>query len=524
MQLTRRARAAFCAALTLAFVVSGTGTASAAGITVTSTGRFHDAVAAEGPVTALSYCGGAGQPVCTTGDSVQVRWGTPTSGSARSGLGYSPQSHTSTTDDEEFVLGTFTHYNFPVTGTAADQVQLDIDVDAVRADSTVVFSDVPLLVQLLVDETPNQTGTCVYPSTTPCADKVEVAITDGISESVRVGDIFYTLAVLGFKAAPSETSAPVTHFISNEGSSNTAYLFGRVTEEDLDDDDDGVDDVDDNCPATPNSDQADLDGDGIGDACDADGDGDGVENDNCPTIPNPDQTDTDGDGLGDACDDDDDGDGVPDALDNCPGVANPDQADADGDGLGDECDSDRDGDGVDDALDNCPTVANPGQEDQDGDGFGDACDPDDDGDGVDDGLDNCPGVANADQADSDGDGRGDACDTYVLVIQQPIDRDGSSVFNASRGVVPVKFKAYDAATLDCSLDPATIQVSRLSGGSEEAVSESEYVMAADDGSNFRVTSCQYVYNLAARPLGAGQYVVRILIGGVVEGVAHFELA
>ncbi|MBU1693896.1 MAG: thrombospondin type 3 repeat-containing protein [Verrucomicrobia bacterium] len=36
----------------------------------------------------------------------------------------------------------------------------------------------------------------------------------------------------------------------------------------LDQDGDGIADKDDNCPDTPNPDQADLDGDGLGDACD----------------------------------------------------------------------------------------------------------------------------------------------------------------------------------------------------------------------------------------------------------------
>jgi hypothetical protein len=57
-----------------------------------------------------------------------------------------------------------------------------------------------------------------------------------------------------------------------------------------DGDDDGVADRDDNCPATPNPDQADGDHDARGDACD-----------NCPSVPNPDQADRNADGAGDAC-------------------------------------------------------------------------------------------------------------------------------------------------------------------------------------------------------------------------------
>ena len=84
--------------------------------------------------------------------------------------------------------------------------------------------------------------------------------------------------------------------------------------------------------------------------------------DTCPAVSNPTQADVNGDGFGDACQPDDlDGDGWPSEEDNCELESNPDQSDSDADGVGDTCD-------------NCAFEANPGQDDVDGNGVGDTCD------------------------------------------------------------------------------------------------------------------------------------------------------
>jgi hypothetical protein len=112
---------------------------------------------------------------------------------------------------------------------------------------------------------------------------------------------------------------------------------------------------------------------------------------------------------------------------------------------------------------------------------------------------------------------------YVGGVQPPINADGTSTFNVRRGVVPVKFNLTLGGVATCDLPPATIAVTRTAGGVIGQVNESDYSGNADTGSNFRIDSCQYMYNLNSRALGVGTYRIDILIGGQVVGSATFGL-
>ena len=253
----------------------------------------------------------------------------------------------------------------------------------------------------------------------------------------------------------------------NDGVSDEEEAEGCALVADCDND--TISDALDNCVLVSSSNQTDTDGDGMGNICDSDDDNDTVPDeeeaagcqfladcdndtisddlDNCPAEPNANQQDTDGDGIGDACDPtaDNDADGVVDGEDNCPEQANALQEDFDGDLIGDVCDDDGDNDnvpdeeeeaarcildadcdddGTEDAADAFPLDATESA-DFDGDMIGDNADSDDDNDEVPDEEEAATRCIL--DADCDDDGTNDGSDAFPLDATESADFDGDMI-------------------------------------------------------------------------------------------------
>jgi PEP-CTERM motif len=161
----------------------------------------------------------------TVANETQVRWGIPAYGvgtSQKSGLGLTGVGPSAFGLGEIFQVGQLRHFNNGIfAGTAASAVNVSLNLNFDNPVETQSFN-----LNFQIDETLNELGSCAYFSVTPCADKISISETS-LSNQFSIAGIDYTLHLLGFSLTPGGT--PINQFISQEGGTNQALLFAKVT-------------------------------------------------------------------------------------------------------------------------------------------------------------------------------------------------------------------------------------------------------------------------------------------------------
>ena len=153
-------------------------------------------------------------------DEDQIRWGVVDPCDPQSGLGFTgvvPDPGTASFNiGDTFEIGQLRHFNNPIGhDTAASAVDLTVDLDFSVPDVDPSFT-----FQFLIDETPNLgqappevPDVITFPNSYP-------------NENFVIGDTTYTLQILGFGLTAGSLS---DSFISPEGGTNAALLWGRIT-------------------------------------------------------------------------------------------------------------------------------------------------------------------------------------------------------------------------------------------------------------------------------------------------------
>jgi PEP-CTERM motif len=208
----------------IAIALLAAGPASASTVSFSSiTAVWENAV----PPAAATFSGnGTGHP--------QARWGID-QGSGQSGYNFDApavQAVTTTvppSPSSDFILGTFTHVNEPITGSSITGIQLAVTMD-VHIDA----SDVGMrtfLFDFTHEETPNGDNPCAYGGANSqgvningCADRVTVSV-DTLTSSFLIGSDTYTVNIEGFKIGGVTQS----EFLTKESALNSADLVANVT-------------------------------------------------------------------------------------------------------------------------------------------------------------------------------------------------------------------------------------------------------------------------------------------------------
>lgn len=213
-----------CAASALALTV---GAADAATVTITGiTGTWVDTDPNQTWQNSISGTG-----------TSQIRWGTPSSGSDKSGYNFNKAATSFTAaQDDEFKLGQFEHLNYPITGTSITAATLQV-VFSFMLEGETTARQLTSKFLFAHNETTNNENPCANGASNysdvnanGCADQVTVStLVDG-SETIELVDEDgstreYAFDILGFK----QGGMTINEFWTVEKQKNSADLYARFT-------------------------------------------------------------------------------------------------------------------------------------------------------------------------------------------------------------------------------------------------------------------------------------------------------
>lgn len=183
------------------------------------------AMAASLTVTDIQAAWSSSTPTVDGLGTDKIRWGRPAEDN-RSGYNFTSSDVPFTVEDQnEFVIGTFSHENFPVFGSFLQSANLTVQFSVVGVaqaiTSTFSFTHLETLNTpsgpLCQNGEANLTGV----NASGCADKVTATLNPDQSETFVIDGVTYELDILGFQ----RDGEKFTDFWTEENRSNEAQLI-----------------------------------------------------------------------------------------------------------------------------------------------------------------------------------------------------------------------------------------------------------------------------------------------------------
>ncbi len=158
-----------------------------------------------------------------------IRWGVP-GFDRQSGYDFVANGNQTVETDTPFVLGTFTHLNFPISGQALQSALLEVSFRISGLTSPIISAFSFSHNETLNDQAqcPNGAAFGVGVNAQGCADLVRATVNQGQSQSFSIGDETFELDVLGFQFE-GET---LENFFTEENRENSAELIAILTTQD----------------------------------------------------------------------------------------------------------------------------------------------------------------------------------------------------------------------------------------------------------------------------------------------------